>query len=227
MKIVLASAVLATVIFTVDAQEYGRGALSSEKGLGRAALPEAKYDGYSLGGTWGAKLSLGWANVDWDLGPASGSESIFAPQVSLFYKATDALDVNFSAVALSAEDDDNDLGVTEAEMTRLALGLRYWIDTGTRITPYIGGGLGVCLMDGDTDNTLEDGVVVPAEVSVEDAPGLYLEGGVAFLVSDGFFVHADLTYDTLLGSADAEINGESEDFDVESLSVNLGVTFMF
>jgi len=69
--------------------------------------------------------------------------------------------------------------------------------------------------------------VVPATVSVKDAPGAFLEGGAAFQVSDTFFINADLTYDFLLGSADATINGDDENFDVKSLSFNLGVTWMF
>jgi len=231
MKHALIVAVLFAGLVSASAQEYGRGALSAESGrnagLGRAELPPARYDGFALGGTWGAKLNLGWANVNWDLGPADGSESLFAPQASLFYKATDNLDVNFSALFVSAEDRDNDLGTTEADMTRLALGVRYWIDTRNRVTPYFGGGLGYYLLDGKTDNTRENGVVVPATVSVEDAPGAFLEGGAAFQVGDAFFINADLTYDFLLGSADATINGADEDLDVKALSFNLGVTWMF
>lgn len=230
MKQVLIVALM-SLSLTASAQELGRGSLSAESGrnagLGRGALSPAKYDGFALGGTWGAKLSLGWANVDWDLGPADGSESLFAPQASLFYKATDNLDVNFSALFVSAEDRDNDLGTTEADMTRLALGLRYWIDTRNRVTPYFGGGLGYYLLDGNTENTRENGVVVPATASVEDAPGAFLEGGAAFQVGDAFFINADLTYDFLLGSADATINGADEDLDVTALSFNLGVTWMF
>jgi len=230
MRILVASAVLVSLVLSAGAQEYGRGALNADRetaGLGRAPLPAAKHDGFASGGAWGLKLGLGWANVDWDLGPAGGSESLFAPQASLFYKATDNLDVNFSMLVLSAEDKDDQLGSTEADMSRLALGLRYWINTQSRITPYVGGGLGYYLLDGKTDNTRENGFVVPATVSVKDAPGAFLEGGAAFQVSDTFFINADLTYDFLLGSADATINGDDEDFDVKSLSFNLGVTWMF
>ncbi len=230
MRRLLAGVVVAASVLSAGAQEYGRGTLSAERGasgLGRAPLPAANYDGFASGGTWGLKLGLGWANVDWDLGPADGSESLFAPQISIFYKTTDNLDVNFSTTFVSAEDKDNQLGRTEADMTRLALGIRYWINTHTRITPYVGGGLGYYLLDGTTDNTIEDGAVVPATVSVKDAPGAFLEGGVAFQVGDAFFVNVDLTYDFLLGSADATINGEDEDFDVNSLAFNLGATWIF
>jgi outer membrane protein W len=230
MRRLLASVVLVASVLSAGAQEYGRGALNAGRdtsGLGRGPLPSAKYDGFASGGAWGLKLGLGWANVDWDLGPAGGSENLFVPQLSLSYKATDNLDVNFSTLFASAEDKDDQLGSTEADMTRLALGLRYWINTETRITPYVGGGLGYYLLDGKTDNTRENGTVVPATVSVKDAPGAFLEGGAAFQVSDTFFINADLTYDFLLGSADATINGDDEDFDVKSLSFNLGVTWMF
>jgi outer membrane protein W len=178
------------------------------------------------------KLNLGWASVDWDLGPADGSESLFAPQASLFYKATDNLDVNVSVLFVSADDTDNELGSTEADMTRFALGVRYWVDTQSRITPYFGGGLGYYILDADTDSApnpcpLCPDPTVPANVSVDDAPGAFLEGGAAFQVGDAFFINADLTYDFLLGSADATINGADEDLDVKALSFNLGVTWMF
>ncbi len=45
--------------------------------------------------------------------------------------------------------------------------------------------------------------------------------------ADNFFVTAEATYDFLLGSADAKINGEDEDFKVSSLAIGLGVAFMF
>lgn len=223
---------LMLVSLTAGAQEYGQGPLAGEAdhdgGMGRARLPEATYDGFALGGTWGAKLGLGWARVDWDLGPADGSESLFAPQVSLFYKTTDNFDLNVSALFLSADDTDGALGATEADMTRLALGARYWVDTQSRrIIPYFGGGFGYYLLDGKTNNTREDGVVVPATVSVEDAPGAFFEAGATFQVGDAFFVNADITYDFLIGSADATINDKDEDLDVTALSFNLGVTWMF
>lgn len=237
MKHALIMAVLFAGFASASAQEYGRGALSAESGrndgLGRAPLPAAKYDGFALGGTWGTKLTFGWANVDWDLGSADGSESLFAPQASLFYKATDNLDVNLSALFVSAEDKDNELGSTSADMTRLALGVRYWVNTQRRITPYFGGGLGYYMLDADTDSVPNPcpscpNPTVAANVSeVEDAPGAFLEGGAAFQVRDSFFINADLTYDFLLGSANATINGDDEDLDVKVVSFNLGVTWMF
>ena len=128
MRAVLACSVLAAAILSAGAQESERGALTvgggSRVGLGRADLPPAQHDTFMGGGTWGCKVDLGWAKVDWDLGPASGSESVFAPQVSLFYKATDGLDLNISALFITAEDEDGQLGTTEADMTRLALGAR-------------------------------------------------------------------------------------------------------
>lgn len=203
------------------------GAVSAQE-LGRAALPPAVQDGFALGGTWGVKASLGWANVAWDLGPADGSENLFAPQASLFYKVTDPLDVNLSCLLLSAEDDDLELGTTEADLTRLSLGARYWARTSTRLTPFFGAGLGYCFLDAATDRTREDGAVVGVtNMDVKDAPGFFLEAGLAFQAGDAFFITADLTYDRLLGSADAEINGRGEDFDIQAFALNLGVAWMF
>ncbi len=232
MRILLACVAAASFVLTAGAQEYGRGTLGGDpgsSGLGRARLPDARFDGFSPGGSWGLKLGLGWASVDWDLGPAGGSESLFAPQLSLFYKTTDNLDVNFSTTFLSAKDKDDELGVTKADMARLAVGVRYWFHTPARVIPYVGGGLGYYLLDGTTEMTRDDDgeAVRAAGVSVKDAPGAFLEAGVAFLIGDGFSIHTDLTYDLLLGSADAEINGEAESFDVKSLAINLGVTWTF
>ncbi len=222
MKMGVAVAVLLAVVMSVKAQEYGRGTLSGEgaaSGLGRAPLPKAQYDGWWGGGVWGVKGGLGWAFVDWDIGDGSGSDSLFAPQISLFYKATDYLDVNFSTMYLSAKDTGYPEGDTTADMTRLALGVRYWINTHIRLTPYLGGGLGYYILDGTTG--------ADVDASVDPAPGAFLEGGVAFRVADGFFVNTDLTYDFLLGSADATINGQGEDFNVKSFAINVGVTWLF
>lgn len=229
MRIGLVVSVLMSMAVGASADEHGRGSLSpGGEGLGRAPLPEGRYDGFYGGGAWGVKVGLGWAFANWDVGPASGSEGVFVPQASLFYKTTEHLDVNLSAMFLSAKDSDGDLGDNEADMIRLALGMRYWFDTGRRIMPYVGGGLGYYLLDGSTDMTRENGQVVAAnDISVDNAPGGFLEGGVAFQVADDFFIHAEVTYDFLLGSADAKINGKNEDFSVSALTLGLGVTWMF
>lgn len=230
MRILFVVVLVMSVVVSANAQELGRGKLDAGRntsGLGRSTLPEAHYDGFSASGAWGLKLGLGWANADWDLGPASGSENLFAPQISLFYKTTESLDVNFSTTFLSAEDKDVQLGRTEADVVRLALGVRYWVNTQTRTTPFVGAGIGYYLLDGMTENTREDGVVVPAEVSVKDAPGAFIEGGAAFQISDNFFLTTDLTYDFLLGSADAQINGDDSSFDLTSFAINVGMMWTF
>lgn len=229
MRGVLAGLFLATVVFQAGAGEYGRGSLTaSGGGMGRAPLPAPTYDGTVAGGTWGVKADVGWALVDWDIGPASGSESLFAPQASVFYKVTESVDVNLSGLFVSAEDEDGEWGDTGADMARLALGVRYWFNTQTRFVPYVGGGIGYYFLDGTLDNTRAEGQVVPvADVSADDWPGAFLEGGLAFQVADDFFINADLSYDFLLGSADATINGADEDLKMSVVFVGLGVTWMF
>jgi outer membrane protein W len=220
---------LMVLVMSAGAQEYGRGSLSSERaGLGRGELPRPATPFPFVSGMSGAKISLGWAQMDWDIGPAGGSDSFFAPQGSLFYMVTDHLDINLSGLFVTGKDDDRDLGETSADMARIAIGTRFWFDTNSRLIPFVGGGIGYYIVDGDTDRTREDGEVVRASgISVDDRPGAYVEGGLAFMVADNFFINADLSYDFLLGSADAKINGEKEDFDVSSLSVSLGVTWSF
>lgn len=204
-------------------------AAASGQEFGRAELPASSHSGYAPQGAWSLKTALSWANVDWDLGPASGSESVFGPQVSLSYRTTETLDVNVSLISVSAEDEDDVFGGGEADLTRLTLGLRHWFSSGGRVTPFFGAGIGYYFVDGSTARTRDAaGQVVAANVTdVADAPGAYLEGGAAFEVSDGFFLSLDLGYDTLLGSADATINGRSEDLDIHVVSVNLGAMWLF
>lgn len=226
-RIGLAGLIFMGLVLTAGAQ-YGRGSLEGDAELGRGPLPTPHYDIQFPSGTWGLKVDLGWAKVDWDIGATDGSESLFVPEASVFYKMSDSVDVNLSGLFVSAEDQDDVLGDTSGDMVRLALGVRYWFDTSTRFTPYVGGGIGYYILDGDTDNTLENGQVMPvADISVKDSPGAFVEGGLAYQVSDGFFVNVQLSYDFLLGSADATINGESDDFDVSVLAASLGATWMF
>jgi opacity protein-like surface antigen len=219
----------------LQAGEYGRGALTVESGreagLGRAPLPDALHGFTAPGGTWGMMASLGWAQVDWDVGPVDGSESVFAPQVSLFYKTTDDLDVNVSFLFVSGEDEDDEYGSNEGDMVRLALGARYWVRTHGRVSPYVGAGIGYYMVDGATDKVPCSDCAgespIDATVDIEDGPGAFLEGGVAFQLADRMYFHAGLTYDFLLGSTDATINDRKEDFDITSLNVNLGATWLF
>ncbi|NCC60134.1 MAG: porin family protein [Verrucomicrobiae bacterium] len=219
------------MVLTAGAQEYGRSTFSgsdaTNEGLGRASLPPAEYDGFYLGGSWGMKISLGWARVSWDIGSGSGKENIFAPRASVFYKTTDNFDVSFSALYISSEDDDDELGKTEGDMTELAIGIRYWFSMDSRVAPYVGCGLGYCFLDAKMDKTREGDQVVDADVSVDDSLGAFIEGGVSYQISDNVFMDADITYDFLLGDADATINGKDKDFNINSLAFNLGVTWMF
>jgi len=227
----LASVVFVASVLSAGAQEDGRASLttgSPSAGLGRGSLPPANTEHGYFAGSWGLKLDLGWANLKWDVGATGGSEGLFAPQASIFYKTTENLDVNVSLMHLSGKDDDSVLGANKGEFTRLALGLRYWMPTGTRVAPFFGGGIGYYLLDGNTDRTREDGEVRDAgNVSVKDQPGAFLEAGLSFLVSDGFMVNTGLSYDFLLGSADATINGRDDDFDIKAFSINLGVAWKF
>lgn len=231
MKNVLVICLMTASVLSAGAQpEYGRGDLTGA-GLGRGSLPPpAMQHGY-FAGAWGIKLDLGWANVDWDVGPASGSERVFAPQASFFYKTTDHLDINVSFLHVSGTDNDENLGANEGELTRLAMGVRYWAPTQGRVTPFFGGGIGYYLLDGNTQfvpsETEAYPEVDPATVSVKDGPGAFLEAGLSFLISDGFFVNTGLSYDFLLGSVDATINGRDRKFDITSFALNLGVAWKF
>lgn len=233
MRRSLIVALLIAVVVSTHAQELGRGSLTVEggrrAGLGRAALPPAQSNGFRFGGTHGFELGLGLASVDWDIGPASGSQAVFAPQATWFYKTTDNVDLNISALFVSAEDEDEPFGDNEADLTRIGVGVRYWIDRGSRLVPYVGIGLGYYLTDCSTVRTLDSqGQIVDADVGdVDDVPGVFLEGGAAYEIADNFYITGEIAYDLLLGDAEVSINGSDEDFDISALSLNLGVAWMF
>lgn len=229
MRRVLLAMICGFSLCSASAQEFGTAPLgrAREAGMGHAPLPRPTYHGFAAGGSAGVTLSLGWVKVDWDLGPADGSESLFAPQASIFFKATEQFDVNLSLFVVSADDRDDALGRTEADLTRLAVGSRYWVNTRTRAVPYFGAGIGYYFLDGKTEKTREDDVVVSASSSVKDRPGAFLEGGVAFQISDQLMMTAGMSYDFLLGSAKATINGKGESFDVSAFAINLGLAWIF
>ena len=112
-------------------------------------------------------------------------------------------------------------------MTRFAVGLRYWPGVGSRINPYLGGGIGYYFLDGNMENVAIEGTPVTGSLDVDTAPGAYVEGGVALQITDNFFFNVDLAYDLLLSSSDASIQGEELDFDIAAFTINLGVTMMF
>ena len=214
-------------------EEYGRGSFdpagaTTDSGSGRATLPKPAYGRDFLGGTWGLKLGIGWSKANWNVGQIDGSESTFVPSASLFYKPTDHLDVNLSGLFLNAEDEAGD-GTTKAEMTRLAVGVRYWPVGDSRINPHLGCGIGYYLLGGETENAdiAGDGQVASGTLELDDVPGAYLEGGIAWQITDNIFINTDLSYDLLLSSPSASIGGEETDFDIDALSVNLGATFIF
>ena len=196
--------------------------------MGRAELPASTLGSGFLGGTWGLKLAAGWSKVNWSVGPIDGSDSLFVPSGSLFYRPIDNLDINLSALFLHAKDDVGD-GTIKADMTRVALGVRFWPLGDSRVTPYVGAGIGYYFLGGKMDNAYCNcnKEIVTGKLDVDDVPGAYLEGGVAWQITDNFFVNTDLAYDLLLSSPTASIGPEEGDFDIKALSVNLGITFMF
>lgn len=196
--------------------------------MGRAELPASTLGSSFLGGTWGLKLAVGWAKAKWSVGPIDGSDTLFVPSGSIFYRATDNLDINVSALFLHAEDKVGN-GKTKAEMTRITLGTRFWPIGECRVTPYVGGGIGYYLLGGKMNNAYCscNKQIVTGTLDVDDALGAYLEGGVAWQITDNFFINADLSYDLLLSSPTASIGSEKADFDIDLLALNLGVTFMY
>ena len=192
--------------FTVSAQEYGRGSLDPEKGsagsgLGKGPLTRSDYKGDFLGGTCGVKVDLVWAKADWSIGPAEGSGSGFVPMGSIFYKATDTIDINLSFLFLSSDDDDETLGATGTDFGRIAVGVRNWFCNQSRIVPYVGGGIGYYILDGTLDKTYAENNIdtVPANVDMDgNSPGAFLECGMAFQITDNFYIDAVASYDFLL-----------------------------
>ena len=218
---------------SASGDEYGRGSLGSasrspESGMGRAELPTSTLGSGFLGGTWGLKLAVGWAKADWSVGPIDGSDSLLVPSGSIFYRPIDNLDVNLSTLFLRAEDKVGG-GKTKAEMTRLALGVRFWPIKDCLVTPYVGAGIGYYFLGGKMEHAYCSCLNQPAngKLDVDNVPGAYLEGGVAWRITDNFFINTDLAYDLLFSSPTASIDDAEGKFKISALSVNLGITFMF
>lgn len=212
MKRVLFAALLFVGIsFSVMAQEVSRG-----------------NESVSLVGPWGLKVGIGAARANWSVGPIDAADTVFAPSASLFYKVTDNFDVNLSGFYINAKDDVS-RGTAKADMTRLAMGAKYWPLGGVRIAPYLGCGIGYYLLGGEMDHVYCacHGETATGKLTVDDAAGAYLEGGVAWQVAGNFFINTDLSYDFLLSSTGASIGIENPDFNIHALSVNLGITWMF
>lgn len=217
--VLLSMIVVASVAY---GQELGRGGLekgSKQEGLGRAALPAGTYEGAGINGDWGARASLGWGFMDWSVGKLEGSESMLIPQASVFFKVAESFDLNASVMYASGSGKNEESGATSASMIRLAVGAEYWVPTGARITPFVGAGVGYYIVDGDA--------AAATVTDVKSRPGAFVEGGAAFAVTDTLHLGASVTYDFLIGSAEATINGASDTLDVKVLSINIGVIAAF
>jgi outer membrane protein W len=210
-RALLAILICVGVPFSVLAQEASRGNKSD-----------------SPGGTWGLKAGVGVASVKWTVGPIDASDTAFAPSASFFYKITDNVDVNLSGFYFSAKDDVS-RGTAKADVTRLAVGARYWPIPDSGINPYLGCGIGYYLLDGEMNHVYCacHGTTATGKLTIDDAAGAYLEGGIAWKVANNFFINTDLSYDFLLSSSDATIGPENPDFDIHAIAVNLGITWMF
>ncbi len=213
-------------------QEMGRGSLNSEaaapnSGTGRGTLVSSSQGSDFLGGTWGLKLGVGWAKAKWSVGQIDGSEIAFVPSGSIFYKPTDNLDINLSAMYVNAEDkvDYVDDVKTKADMTRIACGIRYWPLNNFRILPYVGCGIGYYLLDGKIDVNGSSGSV---KLDVDNAPGAYFESGVAWKLADNICINTELSYDFLLSSPSVSLAEDEveEDFKINTLGVTLGLIVM-
>ncbi len=229
MKRMLAGA-LALAVVAVTAMA-GTETNDRQHGLGRAALPEPERTYGIPAGFWGVQADLGWAFLDWELGPLSGSDRAFVPRVGLSFRTAESWNVLLSVLHASGKDRQGALGVTQASMTKISLGARYWTPGQGRVAPFLGGGVGYALLDADADFvplSSDPGAVEPAVVSgVKDMPGAHVEGGVAFRVNDLLFLQAGATYDFLLGSGDVAINGHTRRMDFQSFSVSVGVLRLF
>jgi outer membrane protein W len=199
------------VSFSVTAQEASRGNLKS--------APPAP---------WGLKLGVGAAGVKWTVGPIDASATAFAPSASLFYKVADNFDVNLSGLYFSAKDDVS-RGTAKADVTRLAAGVRYWPAGDAHMNPYLGCGIGYYLLNGEMDHVYCSchGTTATGKLTIDNGPGGYLEGGVAWKIADSCFINTDVSYDLLLSSSNASIGPETPDFDIHAVSVNMGVSWMF
>ncbi len=216
--------VLSTV---VSAQEMGRAPLeeqpakvkkeTSGPGLGRAALPKAEVVGSMGPGLFGVGAEIGWTSLKFDIGDRDGSDNVWAPEANFFYMVTDCLDIRLGVKYASGEDEADNRTI-KGSFTRISLGAQYWLDTKTVFIPYAGASIGYYLVNADVGDD---------DADPDNRPGFSLRGGCAFQISDNFQMTAGLSYDGLLGKADATVNNQSEDFSISALSISLGATVLF
>jgi len=92
------------------------------------------------------------------------------------------------------------------------LGLRKYFDVQSRLKPYIGGGVNLAYATQENDNgsgrTSDEGTDI----------GLWLNGGVDFLVTDHITAGVELRYAT----ASVELYDEPVELDAMSTGVSLG-----
>lgn len=167
--------------------------------------------------TFGASVAIGWTDFDWEVGEIDGSDTVWVPELALFYVIQDGLDVRLSAKFASGDDRDDGTDV-DGDFTRFTIGSRYWINLDAFVTPYVGASVGYYGLDMASSGR---------NISVDDGIGYNLEAGCALGLSDGFVLTLGLSYDDLITDADATVNGADADASIRALGANVGVVVLF
>jgi len=118
---------------------------------------------------------------------------------------------------MASEEDDN-IGAFDVEGSTSELygGIRKSFETEGAVRPYLGGGLALITAEGE--------VALGGLSASEDdsSPALYLHGGIAFDVSDAFFIGVDLR---ILTGSDITFGEYDGDADYTQLAIVLGFGF--
>ena len=116
-------------------------------------------------------------------------------------------------------------GVVGGDVTSLGLMANMWydIDTGGKLKPFIGGGIGVARVDADIDSI----VGIPINISGDDTVFAYQVGaGVGYDVSDKVVVTLGYRF---FGTADPEFEsgGTTVEGEYQTHNIEIGMRFKF
>ena len=141
----------------------------------------------------------------------------FSLELSADYVETD---VELSVLGLSGN-------VGQLTQVPVLLTGRIHFSTSSKVSPYLGGGVGYYFNDFDSERVITEFLYGPgADIDVDESIGYHVAGGVEVFVSDNAAINLDLRY--VWNEIDAEINLSGfgdEELDVDAFIAGLGFKF--
>lgn len=216
--------VLAVVPLTVCGAELGRYDLrggGEVKRVETTVLPTTNLASRAfIEPGMGLDLGLGWSALSWDVGPRGYSDSVWSPEVSLFYGLDERFDIRATLKVFSADDEKD--GVDGGmDAVRIGIGMRAWFATQSDFVPYVSASLNHYLISMD-EASGEEGMF-----------GLSAEAGVAYAFNEWTAVRLGLQGEFTLMDGTAEVASsdgsgvEEEDVSLSAVGFGIGVSVLF